>query len=79
LRQIPRHYRLPLLLVLAGYAHQDIAVALGVNVNTVKLACTGRACAFDRSLPQRRRVHSNTHCHRTSHYWNGIHTRGKRS
>ena len=36
LRQIPEHYRQPLLLVIAGYGHQDIAAALGVNVNTVK-------------------------------------------
>ena len=36
LRQIPEHYRQPLLLVIAGYDHQDIAAALGVNVNTIK-------------------------------------------
>ena len=36
LRQIPEHYRQPLLLASAGYGRQDIAAAPGVNVNTIK-------------------------------------------
>lgn len=36
LRQIPEHYRVPLQLIAAGYGHQDIATALGVNINTIK-------------------------------------------
>jgi RNA polymerase sigma-70 factor (ECF subfamily) len=36
LQHIPKHYRLPLLLVAAGYEHKDIAAVLNCNVNTIK-------------------------------------------
>jgi RNA polymerase sigma-70 factor (ECF subfamily) len=37
LNHLPEHYRVPLLLQLwAGYSLDDIAAALGCNINTVK-------------------------------------------
>lgn len=36
MQQLPTRYRLPLLLSLAGYNHQDIANAMDVTVNTIK-------------------------------------------
>ncbi|MEO7909773.1 MAG: sigma factor-like helix-turn-helix DNA-binding protein [Roseiflexaceae bacterium] len=36
LKHLPQHYRVPLLQIWAGYSLDDIAAALGCNVNTIK-------------------------------------------